>query len=116
MVKKAEELSKKHGWFLPRQFENEANPCVFVLIFGSNLENYEFKLFQNISRYHANTTGPEILSDFASLPLDYYVTGYGNKYLMIDYIFIFFLAILKEFNFDKYKRNWWYVDGSRKND
>jgi cysteine synthase A len=26
MVKKAEELSKKHGWFLPRQFENEANP------------------------------------------------------------------------------------------
>jgi len=55
MVKKAEELSKKHGWFLPRQFENEANP-----------------------RYHANTTGPEILSDFASLPLDYYVTGYGT--------------------------------------
>src|SRR5215207_6479957 len=43
MVRKAEELSKKHGWFLARQFENEANPA-----------------------YHRNTTGPEILLDFAS--------------------------------------------------
>jgi cysteine synthase A len=55
MVKKAEELAKKHGWFLARQFENEANPD-----------------------YHANTTGPEILSDFSGRRLDYWVTGYGT--------------------------------------
>ena len=55
MVKKAEELAKKHGWFLTRQFENEANPA-----------------------YHRNTTGPEILSDFAGKRLDYWVTGYGT--------------------------------------
>jgi cysteine synthase A len=55
MVKKAEELAKKHGWFLARQFENEANPA-----------------------YHRNTTGPEILSDFAGRRLDYWVTGYGT--------------------------------------
>eukprot|EP00304_Pavlova_gyrans_P015426 CAMPEP_0206061736 /NCGR_PEP_ID=MMETSP1466-20131121/54923_1 /ASSEMBLY_ACC=CAM_ASM_001126 /TAXON_ID=44452 /ORGANISM="Pavlova gyrans, Strain CCMP608" /LENGTH=451 /DNA_ID=CAMNT_0053437091 /DNA_START=35 /DNA_END=1387 /DNA_ORIENTATION=+ len=55
MVKKAIELSKEHGWFLARQFENEAN-----------------RLF------HANTTGPEILSDFAGRRLDYWVTGYGT--------------------------------------
>lgn len=55
MVKKAEELAKKHGWFLARQFENPANP-----------------------RYHASTTGPEILQDFAGRRLDYWVTGYGT--------------------------------------
>jgi cysteine synthase A len=55
MVIKAEELAKKHGWFLTRQFENEANPA-----------------------YHRNTTGPEILSDFAGKRLDYWVTGYGT--------------------------------------
>ena len=55
MVKKAEELAKKHGWFLTRQFENEANPA-----------------------YHRNTTGPEILSDFAGKRLDYWATGYGT--------------------------------------
>ena len=55
MVKKAEELAKKHGWFLARQFENPANPA-----------------------YHRNTTGPEILSDFAGQPLDYFVTGWGT--------------------------------------
>jgi len=55
MVKKAEELAEKHGWFLTRQFENEANPA-----------------------YHRNTTGPEILSDFAGKRLDYWVTGYGT--------------------------------------
>src|SRR5439155_618229 len=42
MVRKAEELAKKHGWFLPQQFENPSNP-----------------------EYHRNTTGPEILRDFA---------------------------------------------------
>ena len=55
MVKKAEELADKHGWFLARQFENQANPD-----------------------YHANTTGPEILTDFAGRRLDYWVTGYGT--------------------------------------
>lgn len=55
MVKLAEELARKNGWFLARQFENEANPA-----------------------YHRQTTGPEILRDFAELPLDYFVTGYGT--------------------------------------
>src|ERR1700691_1906744 len=55
MVKKAAELAEKHGWFLARQFENEANPA-----------------------YHRNTTGPEILSDFADLRLDFFVTGWGT--------------------------------------
>ncbi len=45
MVRRAEELAKKHGWFLARQFENPANPA-----------------------YHRQTTGPEILSDFAGPP------------------------------------------------
>ena len=55
MVKKAEELSRKHGWFLARQFENEANPA-----------------------YHRSTTGPEILIDFAGRRLDFFVTGWGT--------------------------------------
>ena len=55
MVRKAEELAKKHGWFLARQFENEANPA-----------------------YHRNTTGPEILRDFAGRRLDYFVSGWGT--------------------------------------
>jgi len=55
MVRKAEELAEKYGWFLARQFENPANPD-----------------------FHANTTGPEILSDFAGRRLDYWVTGYGT--------------------------------------
>ena len=55
MVKLAEELSRKHGWFLARQFQNPANPA-----------------------FHAQTTGPEILSDFASRRLDFWVTGWGT--------------------------------------
>ncbi|MGH8132042.1 MAG: cysteine synthase A [Steroidobacteraceae bacterium] len=55
MVKKAEELGKKHGWFVARQFENEANPA-----------------------YHRNTTGPEILQDFVGKRLDFFVTGWGT--------------------------------------
>ena len=55
MVVKAEELAKKHGWFLARQFENEANPA-----------------------YHRNTTAPEILRDFAGKRLDYFVSGWGT--------------------------------------
>jgi cysteine synthase A len=55
MVKKAEELAEKHGWFLARQFENQANPA-----------------------YHRNTTGPEILRAFANRRLDYFVAGWGT--------------------------------------
>ena len=55
MVKKAAELAEKHGWFLARQFDNPANPA-----------------------YHRNTTGPEILSDFAGRRLDFFVSGWGT--------------------------------------
>jgi cysteine synthase A len=55
MVKKAAELAQKHGWFLARQFENEANPA-----------------------YHRQTTGPEIVEDFVGRRLDYFVTGWGT--------------------------------------
>jgi cysteine synthase A len=55
MVRRAEELAEEHGWFLARQFENPANP-----------------------EYHRQTTGPEILLDFANRPLDYWVTGWGT--------------------------------------
>lgn len=55
MVRRAEELAKQHGWFLARQFENEANPA-----------------------FHRQTTGPEILSDFAGRRLDYFVSGWGT--------------------------------------
>jgi cysteine synthase A len=55
MVKKAEELAKRHGWFLTEQFDNPANPA-----------------------FHRQTTGPEILSDFAGRRLDYWVSGWGT--------------------------------------
>lgn len=55
MVRRAEALAKKHGWFLARQFQNPANP-----------------------EYHASTTGPEILRAFAGRRLDWFVTGWGT--------------------------------------
>ena len=55
MVRKAAELAEQHGWFLAQQFENPANPA-----------------------YHRQTTGPEILSDFAGKRLDVFVTGWGT--------------------------------------
>ena len=55
MVRRAKELAEQHGWFLARQFENPANPA-----------------------YHASTTGPEILQDFAGRRLDFWVTGWGT--------------------------------------
>jgi cysteine synthase A len=55
MVAKANELAEKHGWFLTRQFENEANADM-----------------------HSRTTAKEILDDFAGERLDYWVTGFGT--------------------------------------
>jgi cysteine synthase A len=54
-VTKTLELAKTHGWFMTRQFENEANAA-----------------------YHEKTTGPEIIEDFKNDKLDYWVTGYGT--------------------------------------
>jgi cysteine synthase len=55
MVNKAVELAEAHGWFLTRQFENEANADM-----------------------HSRTTAVEILADFAGERLDYWVTGFGT--------------------------------------
>ena len=55
MIKKTHELAQTHGWFMTRQFENEAN-----------------------ADYHSRTTAQEILSDFKGEKLDYWVTGYGT--------------------------------------
>ena len=55
MVVKAVELAQTHGWFLTRQFENEANADI-----------------------HSRTTAREIIEDFAGDRLDYWVTGYGT--------------------------------------
>jgi len=55
MVKKANELAAAHGWFLTRQFENEANADM-----------------------HTRTTAREIVNDFAGQRLDYWVTGFGT--------------------------------------
>jgi cysteine synthase A len=55
MLAKATELARAHGWFLCRQFENEANADM-----------------------HSRTTAPEILEAFADTPLDYWVTGFGT--------------------------------------
>lgn len=55
MVAKANELAAAHGWFLTRQFENEANADV-----------------------HTRTTAREIIDDFEGERLDYWVTGFGT--------------------------------------
>lgn len=55
MLRVANALAEKHGWFLTEQFDNPANP-----------------------EYHRNTTGPEIIRDFAGRRLDYYVSGWGT--------------------------------------
>lgn len=55
MAAKARELAERHGWFLARQFENEAN-----------------------AEAHARTTAREILAAFAGRRLDAFVTGTGT--------------------------------------
>jgi cysteine synthase A len=55
MVRVCEALAARHGWFMTQQFANQANPA-----------------------YHRNTTGPEVLRDFANRRLDYFVSGYGT--------------------------------------
>ncbi len=55
MLAKAVELAEAHGWFLCRQFDNEANADM-----------------------HSRTTAPEILADFDGERLDYWVTGFGT--------------------------------------
>src|ERR1700722_4602632 len=55
MVQKANELAQKNGWFLTRQFTNEANADM-----------------------HSRTTAQEILRDFEGDQLDYWVTGFGT--------------------------------------
>ncbi len=55
MVKMAETMARERGWFLAQQFDNPANP-----------------------EFHRQTTGPEILSDFAGKRLDTFVTGWGT--------------------------------------
>jgi len=55
MYQKAKELADANGWFLARQFETADN-----------------------AKAHENTTGREILADFAGERLDFWVTGYGT--------------------------------------
>lgn len=55
MLTKAGELAEEHGWFLCRQFANEANADV-----------------------HSATTAAEILADFPAGSLDYFVSGFGT--------------------------------------
>ena len=55
MVRKAIELAEKHGWFLTRQFENEANADM-----------------------HSRTTAREIIATSTGERLDYWVTGFGT--------------------------------------
>lgn len=54
-IREAERLAKENGYFLPLQFENEANPLV-----------------------HEKTTGPEIHQAFGVNGLDTFVAGIGT--------------------------------------
>jgi cysteine synthase A len=55
MLNKAIELATTHGWYVPRQFENEANAEV-----------------------HTRTTASEILADFAGERVHAFVSGFGT--------------------------------------
>lgn len=54
-IRKAEELAKENGYFMPQQFKNEANPEV-----------------------HRKTTGKEIVEQFEGETLDAFVSGVGT--------------------------------------
>lgn len=53
-IRKAEELAKENGYFMPQQFKNEANPTV-----------------------HERTTGPEIVEQMGD-QLDAFISGIGT--------------------------------------
>ncbi|MCM3125862.1 MULTISPECIES: cysteine synthase A [Bacillaceae] len=53
-IRKAEELAKENGYFMPQQFENEANPTI-----------------------HERTTGPEIVEQMGD-QLDAFIAGIGT--------------------------------------
>ncbi|MEH7444672.1 cysteine synthase A [Bacillus sp. JJ1122] len=53
-IRKAEELSKEHGYYVPQQFENAANPSI-----------------------HESTTGPEIVEQMGD-QLDAFISGIGT--------------------------------------
>ena len=55
MLAKAEELAREHGWFLARQFDNEANADM-----------------------HSRTTAREIIGAFGGTGPDFWVTGFGT--------------------------------------
>jgi len=55
MLKKAGELAEAHGYFLCRQFENEANADV-----------------------HSDTTAREIIEDMDGDKIDYWISGFGT--------------------------------------
>ena len=73
MLAKAEELAHTHGWFLVRQFENEANADV-----------------------HTHTTAMEILEVFGEDGLDYFVTGFGTGGTLKGTLEIFLGAFLTD--------------------
>jgi cysteine synthase A len=54
-IKRAEQLAKEHGYFMPQQFKNSANPQI-----------------------HERTTGPEIVAAFKDTGLDFFVSGVGT--------------------------------------
>lgn len=54
-IRKAEELAKENGYFMPQQFKNEANPEV-----------------------HRLTTGKEIVEQFGDEQLDAFISGIGT--------------------------------------
>lgn len=54
-IRKAEELAKEHGYFVPQQFKNAANPEI-----------------------HRKTTAKEIVEQFAGEQLDAFISGVGT--------------------------------------
>jgi cysteine synthase A len=54
-IKRAEQLAQEHGYFMPQQFKNLANPQI-----------------------HETTTGPEVVEAFKDTGLDFFVSGVGT--------------------------------------